>query len=78
MVFGVQVHPLRVVHTRDLLVGVDRCQDTADISLRENGKVLGLLDEIQSVYISVCQNLELPCCGINLDWRIKEQSSKEI
>lgn len=34
MVLGVQVHPLQVVHSRNLLVGVHGCQDAADISLR--------------------------------------------
>lgn len=34
VVLRVQVHPLWVVQTCDLLVGVDSCQDTADISLK--------------------------------------------
>lgn len=34
MVLGVQVHPLQVIQTRDLLVWVDSCQDAADVSLK--------------------------------------------
>lgn len=40
MVLGVQVHPLQVVHPGNLLVGVHRRQDAADISLRIMEKVL--------------------------------------
>lgn len=36
VVLGVQVHPLRVVQARDLLVGVDGCQDAANISLKKS------------------------------------------
>lgn len=34
MVLGVQVHPIEVVQTRDLLVGIHGCQNAADICLR--------------------------------------------
>ncbi len=47
MVLGVQVHPLRVIHTRDLLVGVDGCQDAADISLKQSSS-----DTSESVSVS--------------------------
>lgn len=50
MVLRVQVHPLQVVHPRNLLVGVHRGQDAADISLRIMEKVLSA--EILSVYTS--------------------------
>lgn len=33
MMFGVQVHPVEVIQTRDLLVGVHSCQNAADICL---------------------------------------------
>lgn len=46
MVLGVQVHPLQVVHPRNLLVGVHRCQDAADISL-------GIMEKGFKGYISV-------------------------
>lgn len=48
MVLGVLVHPLQVIHPRNLLVGVHRCQDAADISLRIMEKVLRA--EIPSAY----------------------------
>lgn len=38
MVLGVQIDPLGVVQTRDLLVGVDGCQDAPDISLKKSKK----------------------------------------
>ncbi len=38
VVLGVQVHPLWVIQTWDLLVRVDGCQDAADISLRTEKK----------------------------------------
>lgn len=34
MVLGVQVHPIEVIQTRDLLVGVHSCQNAADICLQ--------------------------------------------
>lgn len=33
VVLGVQVHPVQVIQAWDLLVGVHRCQDTADVGL---------------------------------------------
>lgn len=47
MVLGVQVHPVEVIQTWDLLVGVHSCQNAANICLGEERRHWALLQSVK-------------------------------
>lgn len=56
MVLGVQVHPVEVIQTRDLLVGVHSCQNAANICLWGGEETLDSLTVSETAQFCVNQD----------------------
>lgn len=59
MVLGVQVHPVEVIQTWDLLVGVHSCQNAANICLWGEEETLGSFTISETAHFCV-----------NQEWRV--------
>lgn len=62
MVLGVQVHPVKVIQTWDLLVRVHSCQNAANICLWGGEATLGSLTIIETVLFCVNRDRRVGMC----------------
>lgn len=72
MVLGVQVHPVEVIQTWDLLVGVHSCQNAANICLQGGEATLGSLTISETAQFCVHQDRRVGMWFCNYIYKAEE------